>query len=179
MRQTSVLALQRGRTYPGAEQYHVSCPTQTIEVKEGDDVKLWCQLDPTVDLKEYTVDFTRPDHMKMVVHVYRHGSDHPFLQSELYRNRTRLVHQNLREGRITMWISSVQLTDTGPYKCSVQNLKANCTIRINVVEQKDAFTTVGPVTSKDPGKCGETIQGQHGQIVWDRESNNVNLDGVL
>nr|XP_043884721.1 myelin-oligodendrocyte glycoprotein-like isoform X2 [Solea senegalensis] len=152
MRQTSVLALQRGRQYPGAEQYHVSCPAQTIEVKEGDDVKLWCQLHPTVDLKEYTVDFTRPDHMNMVVHVYRHGNDHPFLQSKLYRNRTRLVHQNLTEGRITMWMSSVQLTDTGPYKCFVPNLKAHCTIRVNVVEQKDAFTTVGPVTSKDPGK---------------------------
>ncbi|XP_071360156.1 butyrophilin-like protein 2 [Trachinotus anak] len=107
------------------------CPTQTIQAGEGDDVALQCRLDPPANLVDYTLDVTRAD-LHKVVHSYRHGKDHSDPQADQYRDRTTLTHEDLIRGIITLQISSVQLNDSGPYRCFVPDLKALCINNLTV-----------------------------------------------
>ncbi|XP_023267212.1 butyrophilin subfamily 2 member A1-like [Seriola lalandi dorsalis] len=121
-------------------QHRVKCPTETIQAEEGDDVTLRFDLDPRVNLVNYTLDVTRSD-LKEIVHAYRHGKDLTDPQTERYRNRTTLIHEDLSRGIITLQISSVQLKDSGPYRCFVPELRAGCTTVLNVGKHED-FTAV-------------------------------------
>uniref|UniRef100_A0A3B4T6S3 Immunoglobulin V-set domain-containing protein n=1 Tax=Seriola dumerili TaxID=41447 RepID=A0A3B4T6S3_SERDU len=95
-------------------QHHVKCPTETIQAEEGDDVTLRFDLDPRVNLEDYTLDIKRDN---KIIHVYRHGKDLTDPQMERYRNGTTLIHEDLSRGIVTLQISSVQLKDSGPYQC--------------------------------------------------------------
>uniref|UniRef100_A0A3B4T6Z9 Immunoglobulin domain-containing protein n=1 Tax=Seriola dumerili TaxID=41447 RepID=A0A3B4T6Z9_SERDU len=120
-------------------QHHVKCPTETIQAEEGDDVTLRFDLDPRVNLEDYTLDVRRTD-LDEVVHAYRHGKDLTDPQMERYRDRTTLIHEDLSRGIVTLQISSVQLKDSGPYRCFVLGLRAGCTTVLNVGKHED-FTT--------------------------------------
>ncbi|XP_056227843.1 butyrophilin subfamily 2 member A1-like [Seriola aureovittata] len=132
-------------------QHHVKCPTETIQAEEGDDVTLRFDLDPRVNLVNYTLDVRRTD-LKEIVHVYRHGKDLTDPQTERYRNRTTLIHEDLSRGIITLQISSVQLEDSGPYRCFVPELRAGCTTALNVVKkvQHNKTKTDDVMTSTSP-----------------------------
>uniref|UniRef100_A0A3B4T794 Immunoglobulin domain-containing protein n=1 Tax=Seriola dumerili TaxID=41447 RepID=A0A3B4T794_SERDU len=119
-------------------QHHVKCPTETIQAEEGDDVTLRFDLDPRVNLVNYTLDIKRDN---KIIHVYRHGKDLTDPQTERYRDRTTLIHEDLSRGIMTLQISSVQLKDSGPYRCFVPGLRAGCTTVLNVGKHED-FTTV-------------------------------------
>lgn len=115
----------------------VSCPNQ-IEVVQGDGASLQCRLAPQLDLSDYTVDWKRVD-LEEVVHVYRSKRDDPRPQAERYRNRTTLNHEHLRTGILTLLISSVQLSDSGRYKCFVPKQNASCFIKL--VGEQAEFNT--------------------------------------
>ncbi|XP_022623417.1 butyrophilin subfamily 2 member A1-like [Seriola dumerili] len=139
------------RLFVSPAQHHVKCPTETIQAEEGDDVTLRFDLDPRVNLEDYTLDVRRTD-LDEVVHVYRHGKDHTDPQTERYRDRTTLIHEDLSRGIVTLQISSVQLKDSGPYQCFVPGLRAGCTTVLNVVKKvqhnktrtDDVMTTTSP-----------------------------------
>ncbi|XP_023254450.1 butyrophilin subfamily 2 member A1-like isoform X1 [Seriola lalandi dorsalis] len=137
-------------------KYDVICPTETIQAEEGDDVTLRFDLDPRVNLSDYTLDVTRTDlnevKLDEVVHAYRHGKDLTDPQTERYRHRTILIHEDLSRGIITLQISSVQLKDSGPYRCFVPELRAGCTTVLNVVKkvQHNKTKTDDVMTSTSP-----------------------------
>uniref|UniRef100_A0A4W6DSY3 Immunoglobulin domain-containing protein n=1 Tax=Lates calcarifer TaxID=8187 RepID=A0A4W6DSY3_LATCA len=112
--------------------HHVSCPTPPIEAEEGDVAELQCRLDPSVDLRKETLDFTRADINKEVVHAYRHEKDQTDPQMDQYRDRTTLIHEDLIRGIISLNISSLNLTDSGLYTCYVPDLEASCTMNVTV-----------------------------------------------
>ncbi|XP_030274009.1 butyrophilin subfamily 2 member A1-like [Sparus aurata] len=131
--------------------YRAVCPTEPIKAQEGLNVTLQCGLDPRVNLLDYTSDWNRAD-LDGFVHVYRHRRDDPDPQLHLYRGRTTLVHEDLSRGVLTLLISSVQLSDAGPYRCFVPNLKAGCTMKLTVGERETASTPrppLDPVTQPD------------------------------
>ncbi|XP_056227842.1 uncharacterized protein LOC130166324 [Seriola aureovittata] len=140
-------------------QHRVICPTETTQAEEGDDVTLRFDLDPRVNLLDYTLDVTRTD-LDEVVHVYRSGKDLTDPQMERYRHRTTLIHEDLSRGIITLQISSVQLKDSGPYRCFVPELRAGCTTALNVVKKvqhnktktDDVMTSISP-----PNPDAETV----------------------
>uniref|UniRef100_A0A4W6DIE8 Ig-like domain-containing protein n=1 Tax=Lates calcarifer TaxID=8187 RepID=A0A4W6DIE8_LATCA len=130
---------------------HASCPTEPIQAEEGDDVTLQCHVDHSVNLTKYTLDFTRADLSKKIVHAYRHGKDDPDPQMSEYRGRTTLIHADLSRGNMTLLISSVQMSDTGQYRCFVLDLAASCTIVLNVGESaglNSKFTSLKSHTVK-------------------------------
>ncbi|XP_050924715.1 sodium channel subunit beta-4 [Lates calcarifer] len=157
---------------------HASCPTEPIQAEEGDDVTLQCHVDHSVNLTKYTLDFTRADLSKKIVHAYRHGKDDPDPQMSEYRGRTTLIHADLSRGNMTLLISSVQMSDTGQYRCFVLDLAASCTIVLNVVKKdKDNrrepsdFTTMTPLDLKEnPGaeeekRVGAIVGGVLGVVA--------------
>uniref|UniRef100_A0A3B4XTS5 Immunoglobulin domain-containing protein n=1 Tax=Seriola lalandi dorsalis TaxID=1841481 RepID=A0A3B4XTS5_SERLL len=127
-------------SFVSAAQHRVKCPTETIQADEGDDVTLRFDLDPRVNLEDYTLDVRRTD-LEEVVHVYRSGKDLTDPQTERYRHRTTLIHEDLSRGIMTLQISSVQLEDSGLYQCFVPELRAGCTTVLNVGKHED-FTAV-------------------------------------
>ncbi|CAK6984450.1 butyrophilin-like protein 2 isoform X2, partial [Scomber scombrus] len=107
------------------------CPTQPVEAEEGDEVTLPCHLDPPIDLTDYTSDWERVD-LKEIVYSYRHKWHHYDAQKKRYRNRTTFNLDGLIRGDVTLRISSVQLDESGPYRCFVPKLNARCALNIIV-----------------------------------------------
>ncbi|XP_023254451.1 butyrophilin subfamily 2 member A1-like isoform X2 [Seriola lalandi dorsalis] len=142
-------------------KYDVICPTETIQAEEGDDVTLRFDLDPRVNLSDYTLDVTRTDlnevKLDEVVHAYRHGKDLTDPQTERYRHRTILIHEDLSRGIITLQISSVQLKDSGPYRCFVPELRAGCTTVLNVVQHNKTKTDDVMTSTSPPNPDAETV----------------------
>uniref|UniRef100_A0A3B4T6V2 Immunoglobulin domain-containing protein n=1 Tax=Seriola dumerili TaxID=41447 RepID=A0A3B4T6V2_SERDU len=161
------------RLFVSPAQHHVKCPTETIQAEEGDDVTLRFDLDPRVNLEDYTLDVRRTD-LDEVVHVYRHGKDHTDPQTERYRDRTTLIHEDLSRGIVTLQISSVQLKDSGPYQCFVPGLRAGCTTVLNVVKKvqhnktrtDDVMTTTSPPNpDAQTVNVGAVVGGVLGAVV--------------
>ncbi|XP_042257476.1 butyrophilin-like protein 2 isoform X1 [Thunnus maccoyii] len=127
------------------------CPTQPIEAVEGDDVTLPCKLYPPDNVSAYTVDWKRVD-LNKVVYSYRHKQDHHDAQMERYRGRTTFDHGGLSRGNLTLRISSVQLNDSGPYRCSVPKLTARCVVNVSVVpkDQQNMLNRIGDATTNRP-----------------------------
>ncbi|XP_049901227.1 butyrophilin-like protein 2 [Epinephelus moara] len=138
--------------------------SQPITAVEGNDVTLQCPLAPGVDLSACTVDVSRLDLNVSGndVHVYRKGKDDLRTQMAQYKDRTTLIHEDLTRGILTLTLSSVKLSDSGPYKVYVPKRNANCVIDLSVVpkdpqnrtRRDDSSTTKPPVqgvTKSDDG----------------------------
>ncbi|KAF1394581.1 hypothetical protein PFLUV_G00002530 [Perca fluviatilis] len=119
-------------------EHRLTCP-QTIEAAEGDDVIIRCGLDPPVDLSDSTLDVARLDlgDDDGDVHCYRRGKDQQDDQMDRYRDRTTLNHEDLIRGIVTLKISSVTLSDSGPYKVYVPDLTASFIVNITVDSAKE------------------------------------------
>ncbi|XP_076583635.1 butyrophilin-like protein 10 [Chaetodon auriga] len=130
-------------------QHRLVCPTQPIEATEGDDVTLQCDLDPPVSAVDYTLDWKRIDRNEMV-HSYRHKQDHYNPQMGQYRGRTTLSHEDLSSGILRLQLSSVQPSDSGPYRCFVPKLWIRCNITLSIVRRdqnktkRDTSSTARP-----------------------------------
>ncbi|XP_028424288.1 uncharacterized protein LOC114548505 [Perca flavescens] len=118
-------------------EHRLTCP-QTIEAAQGDDAIIQCQLDPPVDLSDYTLDVTRLDlGIYGDVYSYRRGEDQQDDQMDRYRDRTTINHEDLIRGIVTLKISSVTLSDSGPYKVYIKKLRARSVINITVGSAKE------------------------------------------
>ncbi|XP_028424381.1 myelin-oligodendrocyte glycoprotein-like isoform X2 [Perca flavescens] len=136
-----------------AGEHRVVCPT-LVEAVEGDAVTLGGSLSPPLNLTPYTLDLKRLDLRDDVVHVYRHGQDHFPPQSHHYRGRTTLIHEDLIGGTVTLHISSVNLSDSGPYQVYVPDLKARCEFYLTVERKangtkRNDFSTSGPPVGEE------------------------------
>ncbi|KAE8300608.1 hypothetical protein D5F01_LYC00753 [Larimichthys crocea] len=108
-----------------------SSPTQLIVAEVYDNVTLQCDLDSRVNMENNTIVCERVD-LKKKVHAYRGKQDHPHDQMDQYRGRTTLNPKDLSRGVLTLLISSVQTSDSGPYRCFVPKRKPSCTFNLTV-----------------------------------------------
>ncbi|XP_023255050.1 cell division control protein 6 homolog, partial [Seriola lalandi dorsalis] len=154
-------------SFVSAAQHRVICPTETIQAEEDDDVTLRFDLDPRVNLSDYTLDVRRTD-LEEVVHAYRHGKDLTDPQTERYRHRTTLIHEDLSRGIITLQISSVQLKDSGPYRCFVPELRAGCTTALNVGD--DNGCNLGAALLGSPPKQSRPTLASPRKLGFDENS---------
>ncbi|KAE8300609.1 hypothetical protein D5F01_LYC00754 [Larimichthys crocea] len=111
-----------------------SSPTQLIEAEVYDNVTLQCDLDSRVNMENNTIVCERVD-LKKKVHAYRGKQDLPHDQMDQYRGRTTLNPEDLSRGVLTLLISSVQTSDSGPYRCFVPKRKTSCTFNLTVVRR--------------------------------------------
>lgn len=113
-------------------------PTQTTRAEEGDDVFLRCLLGHRDDVSGSTVEWSK-DGRRNVVHLYLPGGG-AGQQGEEFRNRTFLFHRGLRKGNVTLRMSSVRLSDSGTYSCSVLRLNSSCLTVLTVGKIGEMFT---------------------------------------
>lgn len=114
-----------------------SSPTQLIEAEVYDNVTLQCDLDSRVNMENNTIVCERVD-LKKKVHAYRGKQDLPHDQMDQYRGRTTLNPKDLSRGVLTLLISSVQTSDSGPYRCFVPKRKPSCTFNLTVGKNLEA-----------------------------------------
>ncbi|CAK6981327.1 uncharacterized protein LOC122973027 [Scomber scombrus] len=119
---------------------HAVCPTQPIKAVEDGYVTLQCWLDPPIDVSARTSDWRRLD-LNGIVYAYRDGQDLHDEQMERYKGRTTLIYEDLIKGNLTLKISSVQLNDSGQYRCYVPKLDTSCVMNVRVVP-KDQLTSM-------------------------------------
>ncbi|XP_070846808.1 butyrophilin subfamily 2 member A2-like [Chaetodon trifascialis] len=128
------------------------CPNPTVEAAEGENVDLRCYLDPPGSVVDYAVDWKRRD-LNKVVYSYRNKQENSQAQMDQYRGRATLNHEDLRGGILTLQLSSVQLADSGPYRCFVSKLMTSCYVTLNIVtkdqqnrtKRDDSSTTSPPL----------------------------------
>lgn len=106
---------------PGKLQ--TSSSTQKIEVSNGDDLPFQCEI----NLKGRSQVLKRVDgntsYAESVIFTLRNGKVD--LDSQ-YRNRVKFINEDMRRGLMTVWIQSVQQSDSGKYKWFIPNSKYAC-----------------------------------------------------
>lgn len=111
--------------------------TQQIKAEVSDTVTLQCDLDSRVNMENYTIVCIRVD-LQVIVHAYRGKHDLPHDQMDQYRGRTTLNREDLSRGVLTLLISSVQTSDSGPYRFFVPKRKPSCTFNLTVGKHLEA-----------------------------------------
>ncbi|XP_074065079.1 butyrophilin subfamily 3 member A2-like [Macrotis lagotis] len=98
--------------------FMVSGPlVQPILAFVGEDVLLSCHLFPKMDARGMTVKWVSGP---LVVVLYRRGQEVEDVQAPLFQGRTKLLRQDMAEGKVTVIIHQVQLSDSGQYTCYFQ-----------------------------------------------------------
>ncbi|XP_008282486.1 selection and upkeep of intraepithelial T-cells protein 6-like isoform X7 [Stegastes partitus] len=126
--------------------------TQPIEAQEGGKAPLQYRTNPPTNLENDTLTCKRLDgnfsDLNSYIYSRRLGQEHPQPPMEQYRNRTRLVLEDLRKGIVTLEIFPVHSSDSGRYKCFIrkQNITFNFTI---VVTSKKKTASAGIKTNPD------------------------------
>ncbi|XP_036967402.1 butyrophilin subfamily 1 member A1-like [Acanthopagrus latus] len=139
-------------------QHHVIGPSQPILATVGEDIILPAYLEPATNAK--TIEWTRPDLSPRYVHVQRQGvkltDNHPS-----YEGRTSLL------GNISLKLSRVRISDEGPYRCFLPEMKISCIIQL----------VVGAASSPDVQmtvvlQCNSTGWYPEPEVFWlDGEGN--------
>ncbi|KAI3375983.1 hypothetical protein L3Q82_016510, partial [Scortum barcoo] len=80
-----------------------------------------------------TVEWSHKDHNNSV-HLYQDKKDNPAEQSEHFEGRTSLFPEELTKGNLSLKLSSVQLSDSGRYRCSFSSEKhqSSCYVDLTV-----------------------------------------------
>ncbi|XP_022616831.1 CD276 antigen-like [Seriola dumerili] len=137
--------------------------SQPIITAPGDDVILPCHLDPPLDLRRFTVEWSKPD-LKPdpsdplgwvdYVHLYRYGREDLEMKLLSYVSRTKLFTDELKRGNISLKILNVTSADEGRYRCFIPKLKRGSIIRLVVDPNLKTQTTETPprnLPTPDPG----------------------------
>ncbi|XP_078013006.1 myelin-oligodendrocyte glycoprotein-like isoform X1 [Phascolarctos cinereus] len=130
---------------PSSGTFTVSGPlVQPIRAWVGEDVQLSCHLSPKFDARGMTVKWVRGP---LVVHLYRMGQEMEEVQAPAFQGRTKMLRKDMAEGKVTVIIHQVQLSDTGQYTCYFQegSFYNETSFHFQVAEcQKGAFSVTGP-----------------------------------
>lgn len=110
---------------PGKLQ--TSSSTQKIELSNGDDLTFQCEI----NLKGRSQVLKRVDgntsYAESVIFTLRNGKVD--LDSQ-YRNRVDFIDEDMRRGLMTVWIRSVQQSDSGKYKWFIPNSEVACSFDV-------------------------------------------------
>ncbi|XP_008282483.1 uncharacterized protein LOC103359070 isoform X5 [Stegastes partitus] len=118
---------------------------QPIEAQEGGKATVQYRTNSPTNLENDMLICKRLDgnfsDLNSYIYSRRHGQEHPQPPMEQYRNRTRLVLEDLRKGIVTLEIFPVHSSDSGRYKCFIrkQNITFNFTIVVIPKKKTDAF----------------------------------------
>ncbi|XP_034096363.1 butyrophilin-like protein 1 [Gymnodraco acuticeps] len=134
--------------------------SQPIVANLGDDIILPCYLEPAVYAAGLTLEWTRPDMDPRFVHVMRLGHELVDKKHELFKGRTSMFTDELKNGNISMKLSIVQLSDQGKYRCFIPELDQQAFVKL-------VFAS-GPVSPPVISLSG--LDGQSGGVVLQCES---------
>ncbi|XP_050957038.1 butyrophilin-like protein 10, partial [Labeo rohita] len=124
------LLIISGITDSGSEQYNVVGPADPVFAGVGEDVILPCSVKPNISIVNMRVEWFRLDLKDSLVHLYDDHADKNTDQIQSYRERTKL-NQELQRGNASLKLSSVRISDEGPYKCLIQSKSGYDDITVN------------------------------------------------
>uniref|UniRef100_A0A3B3CVS8 Ig-like domain-containing protein n=1 Tax=Oryzias melastigma TaxID=30732 RepID=A0A3B3CVS8_ORYME len=104
-----------------------------VQTEPGQDVVLSCAVEPPFDLTAQTVEWSRDT--DVIVHVYRSRADNQFLQNQKFRGRTVLIHQNLKDGKVSLRLINITKEDEGNYSCCLPNHEVQSSVTLTVGER--------------------------------------------
>ncbi|XP_071371068.1 butyrophilin subfamily 1 member A1-like, partial [Centroberyx affinis] len=105
---------------------------QPIVALAGDDVILPCRLEPAISDFSRTVEWTRPDLNPQYIHIHQNGQLIIHAQNPLYKYRTGLFLDELRNGNVSLKLFRVKLSDEGKYRCFIPSIRSEATIQLTV-----------------------------------------------
>uniref|UniRef100_A0A2I3HKM3 Butyrophilin like 9 n=1 Tax=Nomascus leucogenys TaxID=61853 RepID=A0A2I3HKM3_NOMLE len=108
-----LLLLQHGE--PSSE-VKVLGPDHLILAIVGEEVEFPCHLWPQLDAQQMEIRWFR-SHTSDVVHLYREQRELPGRQMQAFRNRTKLVKDDIAYGSVVLQLHSIVPSDKGMYGC--------------------------------------------------------------
>uniref|UniRef100_A0A3Q1IH35 Ig-like domain-containing protein n=1 Tax=Anabas testudineus TaxID=64144 RepID=A0A3Q1IH35_ANATE len=116
----------------------VVCPSQPLLASVSENVILQCHLVPPVDMRDMTVEWSH-GHFNYTVLLYQDGKDNFKEENKTFTNRTSVSYQGLNKGDLSLRLFSVQLSDSGTYRCSIhiEKLQSSCYVNLSVAENKN------------------------------------------
>uniref|UniRef100_A0A671TP07 Ig-like domain-containing protein n=1 Tax=Sparus aurata TaxID=8175 RepID=A0A671TP07_SPAAU len=152
-------------------QHHVSCPSEAIVATIGEDIVLPAYLEPAINALRKTIEWTRPDLSPRYVHVQRQGvkltGNHPS-----YDGRTSLFSDELKLGNISLKLSRVRISDEGPYRCFLPEMKISCIIQLVVGAASSPVVQKTKNSSRVVLQCESTGWYPEPEVFWlDGEGN--------
>uniref|UniRef100_A0A3B3CDI6 Ig-like domain-containing protein n=1 Tax=Oryzias melastigma TaxID=30732 RepID=A0A3B3CDI6_ORYME len=118
-------------------------------------------LEPPFDLTAQTVEWSRD--ADVIVHVYRSRADNQFLQNQKFRGRTVLIHQNLKDGKVSLRLINITKEDEGNYSCSEA---LGLIIRLHSLQETASNNAVKTGATTPDTPVGLENFGYTGFIIW-------------
>uniref|UniRef100_A0A2K5CTY0 Butyrophilin like 9 n=1 Tax=Aotus nancymaae TaxID=37293 RepID=A0A2K5CTY0_AOTNA len=111
---THLLLLRPGE--PNPEKITVVGPADPILALVGEEVEFSCHLWPYLDARHMEIRWFR-SHTSDVVHLYQEQQELLDRQMEAFRNRTKLVKDDITDGSVALQLHSIVPSDEGTYGC--------------------------------------------------------------
>ncbi|XP_015340325.2 selection and upkeep of intraepithelial T-cells protein 8-like [Marmota marmota marmota] len=99
-----------------SEKLMVTVPKGHLVARVGGQAALSCQLSPPQSAEHMEVHWFRGDNSQLV-YLYRGGHEVNGEAAPEYVNRTEFVKEAMGEGKVTLKIHNVSISDDGPYRC--------------------------------------------------------------
>ncbi|XP_077883886.1 selection and upkeep of intraepithelial T-cells protein 8 [Ictidomys tridecemlineatus] len=103
-----------------SEKLMVTVPKGHLVARVGGQAALSCQLSPPQSAEHMEVRWFKGDNSQLV-YLYRGGHEVNGEAAPEYVNRTEFVKEAMGEGKVTLKIHNVSISDGGPYRCSFKD----------------------------------------------------------
>uniref|UniRef100_A0A667WMT0 Ig-like domain-containing protein n=1 Tax=Myripristis murdjan TaxID=586833 RepID=A0A667WMT0_9TELE len=135
---------------------HVIGSPQPIVALAGDDVVLPCRLEPAVSDFSGTVEWTKEGLSPPFVHVHKSGGQVVQSQNPLYKYRTVLFVDELKNGNVSLKLFRATVSDEGTYLCFIPSIRKGDFIQLTVGELVSAASS--PVITVSESISGVTLE---------------------
>lgn len=109
----------------------MTIPTVHLVAIVGGQTELSCQLFPPQSAKHMEVSWFKGGHSKLV-HLYRDGHEVKGEAAPEYVDRTEFVEEAIGEGKVTLRLHNIQVSDNGTYQCSFKDSNFSNVARMNL-----------------------------------------------
>ncbi|XP_016006849.2 putative selection and upkeep of intraepithelial T-cells protein 1 homolog [Rousettus aegyptiacus] len=105
---------------PMSENWTVNTTSGHLVAIVGGQAELSCHLSPPQSAKHMEVCWFKGDRSKLV-HLFRGGQEVNEEAAPEYVDRTEFVKEAIGEGRLTLRLHNISVSDDGPYQCSFKD----------------------------------------------------------
>uniref|UniRef100_A0A667Z2C9 Ig-like domain-containing protein n=1 Tax=Myripristis murdjan TaxID=586833 RepID=A0A667Z2C9_9TELE len=162
----------RGRSFPGlsrnvgqGQSWVIGSPGPIIALA-GDDVILPCHFKPAINDFSGTVEWTRLDLDPPYVHVHQSGRLMVQNQNPLYKYRTVLFLDELKNGNVSLKLFGVKIYDEGRYLCFSPNIRREAFIQLNVGAASSPVINMSKSSSGVVLKCESKGWYPEPELFW-------------
>ncbi|XP_016284149.1 butyrophilin-like protein 3 [Monodelphis domestica] len=100
----------------GSGHFQVIGPDKPIQTLVGEDILFSCHVSPMLNLENMEVRFFRNQFSSLLV-LYKDGKETKERQMQEYQGRTQFVQDAIPEGRVSLKLKNIILSDAGIYGC--------------------------------------------------------------